>query len=189
MSQTNEMPATYMPRLAKDLGLLPARTICECSVGPIIESVGFHFRGDCERLLLIEPVPSLAEVARKVINAPVLQAAIGMEPGRVTMIENQGSSFIKGTWCPTPETGAEFEVEVVTFDTVDDGQIDILNLDCEGSEWAVLSKMVSRPRLLNVEIWPGNPYTQEINHWLEENFYAMVCYTGPHGETKLYVKS
>jgi hypothetical protein len=80
-------------------------------------------------------------------------------------------------------------VKVVTFDTLDDGDIDVLALDCEGMEWAVLSRMRSRPELLTIEIWDQNPWKKEIFWWLRQNHYVLRFATGPTAETHLYTRA
>lgn len=172
--------------LAKQMRLLPAQTVCECSVGPLELSTSPPFIGDCDRLLLIEPEPNMARAASSMLGTKVLQVAIGLEPGRKMMIYNNGSSYLKGTWAPTLTGTKEFEVDVVTFDSIDDGQIDILNLDCEGQEWAVLSRMKSEPKLLAVELMETNPYFNEIRRWLKDHKYVKRFFTGPWAETHIY---
>jgi FkbM family methyltransferase len=174
--------------LAEKMGILPALTVCECAVGPLEISTSPAFVGRCDRLLLIEPVPHMAREAERVLGTKVLQVAIGMEAGRSKMVDNGGSSYLKGTWSPTPVNNNEFEVEVVTFDTIDDGQIDILNLDCEGQEWAVLSHMKSEPKLLAVENCDDGPNYKEICQWLKDHGYVMRFMTGPWAETQIYTK-
>src|SRR5215212_7127380 len=88
--------------------------------------------------------------------------AIGFEPGTSELVLNPspGCSYLQGTWSPTPfpnrkpglrnldmspgkrknlSSGAEAKadtvpVEVITFDTIDNGEIDAINIDCEGME-------------------------------------------------------
>lgn len=175
--------------LAAKMGLLPAMTVCECSVGPLEISIAPSFVGKCDRLLLIEPEIHMAQEAKRVLLTPVHQVAVGMQAGKAKMIYNNGSSYLKDTWAPTPIGTREFEVDVVTFDTLDDGQIDILNLDCEGQEWAVLSKMISNPKLLAIENCDDNPHYKDICQWLKENDYIMRFFTGPWAETQIYTKA
>lgn len=174
--------------IAEKMGILPALTVCECSVGPLEISTSPGFVGKCDRLLLIEPEPHMAEEAQRVLHAPVLQVAVGLGPGRQLMRYNNGSSFLEGTWAPTPIGERTFEVEVVTFDTLDDGQIDILNVDCEGQEWAVLSHMKSEPKLLAIENCDDSPHYKEICQWLKGHDYIMRWMTGPWAETQIYTK-
>lgn len=174
--------------IAEQMRLLPCRTFCECSVGPMEISVAPGFINECQKMVLVEPNPTLAAKAEAEMNRPIIKAAIGFKPGRQTLIENNGSSYLEGTWAPTPlhQDVKRIDVPVVTFDCIDDGSIDVLALDCEGMEWAVLSKMRSRPKLLTIEVWDGNPYKKEIYEWLKENGYIMRFSTGPTTETQLY---
>ena len=65
-------------------------------------------------------------------------------------------------------------VATVPFSVLDDGEIDLLNLDCEGSEWYVLEKMKSRPRILQVELYPKHGHHREISAWLEAHGYQVA---------------
>lgn len=189
MTYTGNIPAINMPLVAQRIGISPIRTVCECAVGPIQESIAPAFKGKCFKLLLIEPHKYFADEAERQLETKVHRVAIGPTSGRATMIENWSSTFLKGTWAPTPTKNTnEFEVDIVTFDTLDDGQIDIFNLDCEGQEWAVISNMRSRPKLFTIEIMDSNPYANNINEWLKENNYIMDSYTGPWSETKTYIR-
>jgi FkbM family methyltransferase len=174
--------------LAEKMGLLPAMTVCECSVGPLEISTSPGFVGKCDRLLLIEPEPHMAAEAERVLKTKVLQVAVDFQPGQKMMVYNNGSSYLDGTWAPTQTGQRRFIVEAVTFDTLDDGQIDILNLDCEGAEWAVLSFMKSEPKLLAIENCDDNPYYKDICQWLKDHDYIMRFFTGPWGETQIYTK-
>lgn len=176
--------------LSKQMWLQP-RTVCECSVGPADISIVRGFKpGDCERFLLTEPLPSLALAAEQEFGFSIHKVAIGFQQGRASLIDNGGSSYLSGTWSPTPvNDNPRVEVDVVTFDTLDDGEIDILNLDCEGHEWAVLCNMRSRPLLLAIEVWEGNPYTTEITDWLQANNYTPRFSTGPTSETIIYSRT
>jgi FkbM family methyltransferase len=174
--------------IAKEMCLLPCRTFCECAVGPMEISVAPGFIGQCKNMLLIEPHPRLAEVAAEQLKQPVLQVAVGLASGEGCLVDNNGSSFLLETWAPsTPSDSACYhKVPIITFDSVDDGTIDILALDCEGQEWAVLSKMSSLPFLLTIEVWDRNPYKKEIIDWLHDHKYVMRFSTGPTTETHLY---
>jgi FkbM family methyltransferase len=189
MMHTDEPVWTYMSRVARQMGILPALTVCECAVGPIEQSIAPGFVGKCDRLLLIEPLPYYAQEAERVLHTKVLKVAVGMEPGLQLMVDTGVMAHLVGTWAPRTDVhGHEISVEVVTFDTLDDERIEIFNLDCEGQEWAVLSKMKSRPKLLSIELYKGNPYLTEIKEWLKENNYIMRLYSGPENETELYVR-
>lgn len=174
--------------IAEKMDILPCLTVCECSVGPLEISIAPSFVGKCDRLLLIEPEPHMAAAAENVLHTKVHKVAVGTHNGKQRMVYNNGSSYLEGTWAPTPTGSRYFDVDVVTFDTLDDGQIDILNLDCEGQEWAVLSRMKSEPKLLAVENCDDNPYYKEICQWLKDHKYKMRWMTGPWAETQIYTK-
>jgi len=177
--------------IADQMGLLPCRTFCECAVGPLEISVASGFVGNCRSMLLIEPHPKMAATAAKEFKVPIIHTAVGFKAGNQVLLDNNGSSYLDGTWAPTMTRVPmnRYTVPVVTFDTLDDGEIDILALDCEGMEWAVLSKMRSLPELLTIEIWEGNPYSKEILEWLHDNRYVMRFSTGPTTETQLYTRA
>ena len=177
--------------IADRMGLLPCRTFCECAVGPLEISVAGGFIGKCRHMLLIEPHPKLAATAQVQFNVPILPYAIDFTKGSQILLDNNGSSYLEGTWAPTRDRipMARYTVPVVTFDEVDDGEIDVLALDCEGMEWAVLSKMRSVPELLTIEIWEGNPYKDEILNWLKDHNYKLRFSTGPTTETHLYSRA
>jgi hypothetical protein len=101
--------------LAYKMGILPALTVCECSVGPLEISIAPSFVGLCDRLLLIEPVPQLAHEAEQALGTKVLKVAVGMNSGKDEMVDNGGSSYIRGTWSPTPVDNEGSAVDVVTF--------------------------------------------------------------------------
>ncbi|XZF16460.1 FkbM family methyltransferase [Chitinophagaceae bacterium MMS25-I14] len=69
-----------------------------------------------------------------------------------------------------------FEVECRIFSDLDDGTIDLLSIDIEGSEWYVIKHLKSRPRILSVEThgkYYTNPFMAEINAWIEKNNYIQ----------------
>ena len=177
--------------IAELMELLPCRTFCECSVGPLEISQAKGFIGKCRSMLLIEPHPKLAASASTQFQIPVIHTAIGFKPGKQVLLDNNGSSYLEGTWAPTmvktPVTS--YTVPVVTFDTIDDGEIDIMVLDCEGMEWAVLSNMKSRPELLGIEIWGENPYKKEIFDGLHDQHYVLRLSSGPTNETRIYTRA
>lgn len=177
--------------VADQMGLLPCRTFCECAIGPMDISVSSDFMGRCKRSILIEPHPGMAATAASCMQTEIIRVAVGFSPGVRTFIDNGGSSYLDGTWAPTPVQSIQktYQVGVVTFDSLDDGEIDVLALDCEGMEWAVLSKMKSRPELMTIEIWEQNPWRKEIFWWIKENHYVLRFATGPTAETHLYTRA
>jgi len=66
---------------------------------------------------------------------------------------------------------------VTTFDKIDNGKIDIICIDIEGLEWAVLCNMISLPKIIEIEMeWKNyiNPYYDTIKHWMKINGYQFI---------------
>lgn len=87
-----------------------------------------------------------------------------------------------------PSDDDSFSVKSVTFDTIDDGTIDLLSVDVEGSEWFTLKYMTSRPTVISVETHGQsylNPYIKEIKRWMKENGY---CNYYKDGTDTVFVK-
>lgn len=173
--------ALHLQGVWEELGSPPLRTICECATGPW--SLLAPFQGKAQRTILIEPDPDMAAAARR--NYPwaeVRQVAIAREYGTANLRKLHGSSYIKGIpWAPAFDAfpakarkAGKVPVATVPFSVVDDGEIDLLNLDCEGSEWFVLEKMTSRPRILQIELYAKHGHHSEISGWLEANGYQVA---------------
>lgn len=67
-----------------------------------------------------------------------------------------------------------FRVPCIRFDEIDDGTIDLLSVDTEGSEWYVLKYLKSRPLIISVETHGKsylNPFYSEITEWARSNEY------------------
>ena len=70
----------------------------------------------------------------------------------------------------------KFTVRCTTFDTIDDGSIDLLSVDTEGSEWYVIKYLKSRPAVISVETHGAlytNPHLADIRAWMAANGYAL----------------
>ena len=62
------------------------------------------------------------------------------------------------------------------FDEIDDGTIDLLSVDVEGSEWYVIKNLVSRPAVISVETHGAlysNPNLEKITGWMKNNDYII----------------
>ena len=69
-----------------------------------------------------------------------------------------------------------FEVPCMTFSEIDDGTIELLSIDIEGSEWYVLKYLKSRPAVISVEThgkYYTNPFITEIKHWMANENYIL----------------
>lgn len=162
------------------------RTACEVGVGPSdITAMQFFKVGDnCEKLIGVEPNPEFHK------NVPpdgiLFPFAVVGKPGKVKLRLCGGSSAIDGMFC---QQGADtIEVDGVSFASIDDGQIDFLNIDCEGCEIHVLENMVSRPSMIGIETWPHDPNAQRVRDWLHGNGYVLRLTSGPEGETQVWTR-
>lgn len=72
--------------------------------------------------------------------------------------------------------GDTFEVPCMIFSDIDDGTIDLLSIDIEGSEWYVLKYLKSRPAVISVEThgkYYTNPFITEIQNWMMRENYIL----------------
>lgn len=178
---TRETQWSHMHSVWQEFGAPALRTVCECAVGP--NSHVACYKAFSERTILIDPHPRFAREARAEIPwAEVIEAAVGDAPGEMHLCCAKGASFMEDVpWAPLHKANRRRAakaprtlVKVVTFDTIDDGRIDLINLDCEGSEWAVVKNMRSRPRFIQIELYPQHAHRAELEDWFRDNDYQCV---------------
>jgi len=152
------------------------------------------------RCTLVEPEPGCVLAIREELaghrNVTLHPVAVYDFHGRLELVHRAASTFV-AELKDTPATVNDryelddkdrFVVEARTFDEIDDGTIDLLSVDVEGSEWFVIKHMVSRPAVISVETHGSlyrNPYLDEISAWVEANDYALL-YKGT--SDSVYVK-
>lgn len=180
--------------LCKNLGIRPAH-IVEVGAGEpeLCQIKGFLENRWFDQATLIEPMPGYAERIREVYGGipgvRVLQVAITDVHSMVALYDQGRFTFVGSL--PTspalangyaPNDRNKVFVEGHTFDTLDPGDIDVLAVDAEGSEWWVISHMRSRPRLIVCETHLAfhayeNPWLAAIKSWMAENGYQEVTQT------------
>lgn len=111
----------------------------------------------------------------------VIHAAVTDTNGVVRVFERNASSFVEGIHSPAIHNDGyigldkdAYTVPSITIDRIDDQQIDVLLADAEGCEWYCLKHLISRPRLIVLEMRGGtytNPFKPEIEAWMEANGY------------------
>lgn len=139
------------------------------------------------RTTLVECDPAIVtELRTQFGGAPhvrIVDVAVADVPGELTLYRAGASTF--GANVPRSPAivndgfevskGESFTVPAVTFDTLDDGTIDVLAIDVEGGEWFVLRHLRSRPAIVSIETHGKrytNPFLREIEGWMAANGYG-----------------
>lgn len=138
------------------------------------------------RTTLVEANPEIASQCRAVYghhdHVTISALAVTDVPGTLRLYRAGASTFAAGLPASpamvndgyVPNDADAIDVPAVTFDTIDDGSIDLLSVDVEGGEWYVLRHMRSRPAVLSIETGRGryrNPFMGEILDWMGHNGY------------------
>jgi FkbM family methyltransferase len=179
-------PKTELYRRCKSKGYKPTAVV---EVGVYIPETSnvINFIEDGVKALLIEADPKTVEKIKSRFgsfgNVACKQVAVFDYNGTVKLAQRASSTFISSLKSPAVVNDSyaireedEFEVPAVTFDTLDDGKIDLLSIDIEGAEWFVLKHMKSRPGVISIEThgkYYVNPYLNEIDQWVNSNSYKI----------------
>ena len=174
----------YKKCSAKKIAL---RHICEVGVYmPSMSNILDFIVREKLRTTLVEPDPksitAIRTYFREYANVTLLPYAVYDHHGVLELVQRNASTFVSTLPYSPAQVNDEyqirtedtFSVECRTFDELDDGSIDLLSVDTEGSEWYVLKTMVSRPAVISVEMHGKsylNPYYREISGWMTENGY------------------
>ena len=142
---------------------------------------------------LVEPDPKSIQLIKEHYsefrNVELHENALFDYNGEIELVQRSASTFVKDLPSSPSIINDDYEiddkdkftVECKTFDKIDDGSIDLLSVDIEGSEWFVIKHMVSRPRIISLETHGAsyiNPYWNEIMEWMESNNYIIWYKTG-----------
>ncbi|MFC2135952.1 FkbM family methyltransferase [Bacteroidota bacterium] len=142
---------------------------------------------------LVEPDPKSIQLIKEhysdLSNVELHEVALFDYNGEIELVQRCASTFVKDL--PSSPSiinddykisdNDKFTVECKTFDKIDDGSIDLLSVDIEGSEWFVIKHMVSRPTVISLETHGAsyiNPYWNEIINWVDSNNYVIWYKTG-----------
>jgi FkbM family methyltransferase len=157
-------------------------------VAPLIPAAG--------RVDLFEPHPYFAGELRKAFAAQskvtIHEIALSDQSGPRVLRDDGCSSYLDGVASPRASVGVPpggtVGVLCRTVDYYDRGDIDLLAIDTEGSEWPVIQGLISRPRLICVEMgWQHyrNPHADEIRAWMAAQGYRL---TETDGQDEVYVR-
>lgn len=156
--------------------------VFEIGVGPVelCRSKEYWNSSEC---ILFEPVTlyyeELVQETSQHPNVQVHNIAIYDHDGYCDFIENGHTSYVKGLNSPqvqqSIEGGLHRSCPCARISIFDKGNIDLLLLDMEGSEWFVLKHLISRPDKIVVETELAtvykNPFLEEIKQWMKNNKY------------------
>jgi FkbM family methyltransferase len=161
--------------------------VCEVGVFlPEMSNILDFIVKDRLRTTLVEPdtrsIAAIREYFRDYNNVTLLPYAVYEYHGVLELVQRNASTFVS----TLPYSPAQindnydirqedtFTVECRKFDELDEGSIDLLSVDTEGSEWYVLKYMKSRPLVISVETHGKsyvNPFFKEITGWMAANGY------------------
>jgi FkbM family methyltransferase len=164
--------------------------IFEIGVGELSQCRTLEYINTEVECWLFEPNPvSFNEIFKSLSKEPnykLFNKALGSENKKSYLYLARGSSFLEGAESPEKKANknSELKLEKVSIDIqnikdIDDGNIDILLLDTEGTEFDVIKNLVSRPKEIHVEMYSfgvgyKNPYFNEIISWMKNNNYAVI---------------
>ncbi len=164
---------------------LTYRHVCEVGVYLPETSNVIDFIKDGIRATLVEADPETVEKIRayfKGYNIQLHPCAVWERNGTIKLSKAQASTFVSELKSsPAIENdryeikeSETFEVSCKAFSEIDTGDIDLLSIDIEGSEWFVIKHLISRPKTISVEThgkYYTNPYIHEIKKWMQDNDY------------------
>lgn len=148
----------------------------------------YSFIQDGIRTTLVEPDPNSIALIKSQFadydNVTLYECALCDFSGQVELVQRESSTFVS-TLPVSPalvndecdiEIADKFTAEARLFSEIDDGTIDLLSVDTEGSEWFVIKHMTSRPAVISIETHGGmyvNPYLNKLLQWMDDNNYIL----------------
>ena len=177
----------HLPSLIECLDFTP-RCMAEIGVSFPEHSLLGAYSDKCP-VLLVEPhLPAARALAVAFPNARVRAVAVAEHSGQAQLFDQGQGSWLTSVKGAPGETdgGATVQdshvspVRAVRMDEIDPGNIDVLTLDMEGSEWWALKHLVSRPLILSIEThltngYYINPYRAEIEEWCFREGYCKIA--------------
>lgn len=176
-----------------DLIRFTPKKIIEAGIGTTdgVQSLEFLLNG--AEGILFEPHPSFYNELKTDLtpypNIQVLNKGIYKESGVVKFYEKWACTFIDEMYDYsgakiqddyTKDEKDSFFCAVDTIDNYDNGDIDLLCMDCESCEWFVLEKLKSRPTVIQIETHSFysdyKPFNIEgIEDWFKNNNYRVMA--------------
>lgn len=162
------------------------------------------------KIILFEANPNSYKKLKKQLgkdkpNVTLINVAIGDNNKKIKLWDLEDCSFVDGIKSPIVQNnnndikkacpnGKLLNVKCRKISEYDNGNIEYLMIDCEGSEWFVLKHLISRPEAIIIELFDGdkqnpyyiNPYKKEIEEWFKINDYSCV---NSDVSNSLYIKN
>lgn len=140
------------------------------------------------RATLVEPDPASIDLIKASFggksNVTLHEVAVCDFDGEVDLVKRASSTFVSSLASSPALVNDDFDIDSAEkftataqrFRSIDDGTIDLLSVDTEGSEWFVIKDMSSRPAVISIETHGGtyvNPYLRQILDWMAEHGYVL----------------
>lgn len=140
------------------------------------------------RTTLVEPDPNSIALIKsqfaKYDNVTLYECALCDFNGQVELCQRESSTFVSSLTSSPALVNDDYDIkqtdkftaEARLFSEIDDGTIDLLSVDTEGSEWFVIKHMTSRPVVISIETHGGmyvNPYIDKLQQWMNDNNYEL----------------
>jgi len=161
--------------------------VCEVGVFlPVMSNILDFIVKDKLRTTLVEPdvrsIAAIREYFGDSGNVTLLPFAVYDRRGELEMVARDASTFVSALPYSPAQVNDNyaiskedtFTVACREFTELDDGTIDLLSVDTEGSEWYVIQNLVSRPLIISVEMQGKsyvNPFFKEIAAWMAREGY------------------
>lgn len=166
---------------------LTFRHVCEVGVYLPETSNVLDYIKENIRTTLVEADPVIIEKIKKTLGNYTIQLfpfAVWDFSGTLKFSKANASTFVSELAASPALVNdgyqvseeQSFEVPCRQFSDFDDGTIELLSVDVEGSEWYVLKYMKSRPQIISIEThgkYYVNPFITQILDWTQKNGYSV----------------
>tara|TARA_B100000035_G_C21007342_1_gene557922 strand:+ start:349 stop:1053 length:705 start_codon:yes stop_codon:yes gene_type:complete len=179
-----------MNMLAKKLNkknYIPSH-VCEVGVWhPKTSNIKYYIDNNT-KALLVEPDPESIELIKREWpdkkHIKLQTFACADFEGSIDLHKAGSSSFTSSSDTSPAIVNDSFKikenssvrVDAKKFSSEDPGDIDLISIDIEGSEWFVLKHMLSRPNIISIETHGGfyvNPEIMKIKNWMTNHDYVL----------------
>ena len=164
------------------------RHVCEVGVWhPKTSNIKYYIEKNIKSLL-IEPDPESIALIKKEWgerkNLTLKTVACTDFEGTIDLHKAGSSSFVSSTKNSPAMVNDSYDIKknnstkvnAKKFSSEDPGDIDLISIDIEGSEWYVIKHMLSRPDIISIETHGGyyiNPHIEDIKNWMDEYNYVL----------------